>query len=220
MTFLFFLKSAPWWLFSKTKLRHHYDFSHFLGPKLQRQFLGWKNAQIPQLIDSDGRALHKDSESGPNSKITKITYMTFLQTTAELFKKNDVPGRIASEIPPTDKAWKLVRLVDLAHMYLKAFTVISHLIFTDAILGRGSRLRKLSGRGLLWKRITHYIRCKDRGCLPERDITVRSGSRQKADKSRTHLPQHWPNLWNSPDMNCVWATRIPQIYGRRKTVDS
>ena len=82
-TFLFFLKSAPIWLFFRTKLRHHYDFSHFLVPKLQRQFLGWKNALIPQLIDSDGRALHKDSESGPNSKITKITNMTFLQNTAE-----------------------------------------------------------------------------------------------------------------------------------------
>ena len=86
VTFLFFLKSAPIWLFSRTELRHHYDFSHFLGPKLQRQFLGWKNALIPQLIDSDGRALHKDSESGPNSKITKITNMTFLQNTADLWK--------------------------------------------------------------------------------------------------------------------------------------
>ena len=38
---------------------------------------------IPQLIDSDGRAFYKDFESGPNSKITKITNMTFLQNTAE-----------------------------------------------------------------------------------------------------------------------------------------
>ena len=100
------LKSTPLWLFSgpemnhlcdfslffsnlhhndfspRPKLRHHYDFSHFLGSKLQGQFLGWKNAQIPQLIDADGRALHKDSESGPYSKITKITDMTFLQNTA------------------------------------------------------------------------------------------------------------------------------------------
>ena len=84
VTFLFFLKSAPIWLIFRTKLRHHYDFSIFLGQKLQKQFLGWKNAQIPQLIDSDGRALHKDSESGPNSKITKITNMTFLQNPAEV----------------------------------------------------------------------------------------------------------------------------------------
>ena len=96
MTFLQTRNEAPLWLFSffsnlhhddfspRTKLRHHYDFSHFLGPKLQRQFLGWKNALIPQLIDSDGRALYKDSESGPNSKITKITNRTFLQNTAEL----------------------------------------------------------------------------------------------------------------------------------------
>ena len=84
MTFLFFLKSAPWWLFSKTKLRHHNDFSPFLCPKLQSQFLGWKYALTPHLIDSDGRAYHKDSESGPNSKITKNTNMTFLPNTAEL----------------------------------------------------------------------------------------------------------------------------------------
>ena len=101
VTFLFFLKSAPIWLFYRTKLRHHYDFSHFLGPKLQRQFLGWKNALIPQLIDSDDRALHNDSESGPNSKITKITNMTFLQTTADLWlahaknEKSILLGKIA-----------------------------------------------------------------------------------------------------------------------------
>ena len=29
------------------------------------------------MIDSDGRAFHKDSESGPNSKIMKNTNMTF-----------------------------------------------------------------------------------------------------------------------------------------------
>ena len=78
-TIVTFLPEQSWRCFL-----HHYDFSHFLGPKLQRQFLGWKNAQIPQLIDSDGRALHKDSESGPNSKITKITNMTFLHNTAEI----------------------------------------------------------------------------------------------------------------------------------------
>ena len=101
------LKSTPLWLFSRPEMKHLCDFSlfsqictnmtfpqnkveaplwlfYFLGPKLQKQFLGWKNAQIPQLIDSDGRALHKDSESGPNSKITKITNMTFLQNTAEI----------------------------------------------------------------------------------------------------------------------------------------
>ena len=79
-TIVTFLPEQSWRCFL-----HHYDFSHFLGPKLQRQFLGWKNAQIPQLIDSDGRALLKDSESGPNSKITKITNMTFLQNTADYF---------------------------------------------------------------------------------------------------------------------------------------
>ena len=88
MTFLFFLKSAPWWLFSKTKLRHHYDFSPFLCPKLQSQFLGWKYALTPHLIDSDGRAYHKESESGPISKITKNTKVTFLQNTAEWFPPN------------------------------------------------------------------------------------------------------------------------------------
>ena len=85
--FSLFLKSAPIWLSSRTKFRHHYDFSHFLDPKLQRQFLGWKNALIPQLIDSDGSSLHKDSESGPNSRITKITNMTFLQSPAERLEK-------------------------------------------------------------------------------------------------------------------------------------
>ena len=79
-TIVTFLPEQSWRCFL-----HLCDFSHFLGPKLQRQFLGWKNAQIPQLIDSDGRALHKDSESGPNSKITKITNMTLLQNTAEFF---------------------------------------------------------------------------------------------------------------------------------------
>ena len=68
---------GTWWLLL--------DISRSLYPKLHRQFLGWKNAKIPQLIDSDGWALHKDSESGPNSKITKITTMTFLQNPAELF---------------------------------------------------------------------------------------------------------------------------------------
>ena len=77
-TIVTFLPEQSWRCFL-----HHYDFSHFLGPKLQRQFLGWKNALIPQLIDSDGRALHKDSESGHHSKITKITNMTFLQYPAE-----------------------------------------------------------------------------------------------------------------------------------------
>ena len=98
--------------------------------------------------------------------------------------KNELPGRIASEIPPTDKAWKLARLVDLAHMYLKAFTVISHLIFTDLILGRGSRLRKLSGRGLLWKRITHCISCKDR---VYRRGTLQSGLVGEADRKLTKV---------------------------------
>ena len=37
------------------------------------------------MIDSDGRAFHKDSESGPNSKIMKNTNMTFLQDTTILF---------------------------------------------------------------------------------------------------------------------------------------
>ena len=45
-----------------------------------------KNALTPHVIDSDGRAFHQDSESGPNSKITKNTNMTFLQKTAVLFK--------------------------------------------------------------------------------------------------------------------------------------
>ena len=55
----------------------------FLG-----NFQGEKNALISQLIDSDDRALHKDSESGPNSKITKITNMTFLQNPAEVWQPN------------------------------------------------------------------------------------------------------------------------------------
>ena len=37
-------------------------------------------------MDSDGRAFHKDSESGPNSKITKITNITFLPFPTELSK--------------------------------------------------------------------------------------------------------------------------------------
>ena len=69
---------------SKPKLRHRDDFSPFLSPKPQSPFFWCKIAIIPQLIDSDGRALHKDSESGPNSKITKITNMTFLQNPAEM----------------------------------------------------------------------------------------------------------------------------------------
>ena len=56
----------------------------FCAQNLRVNFLGDANAIIPQLIDSDGRALHKDSESGPNSKITKITNMTFLQNPAEM----------------------------------------------------------------------------------------------------------------------------------------
>ena len=51
-------------------------------PKASEAIFRVKNALIPQLTDSDGRALHKDSESGLNSKITKITNMTFLQNTA------------------------------------------------------------------------------------------------------------------------------------------
>ena len=47
------------------------------------QFLGWKNAAAPHLIDSDGRPFYKDSKYGPNSKIMKSTKRSFLQTTAE-----------------------------------------------------------------------------------------------------------------------------------------
>ena len=57
-------------------------------PKASRAIFRVKNALIPQLIDADGRALHKDSESGPNSKIAKITNMTFPQNTAELISRN------------------------------------------------------------------------------------------------------------------------------------
>ena len=76
------LKSTPSGPFSRPKIKHLWDFSLFLGPRLQSQFLGWKNAFTPHLIDSDGRTFHKDSEYGPNSKIMKNTKRTFLQTTA------------------------------------------------------------------------------------------------------------------------------------------
>ena len=59
----------------------------FCAQNLRVNFLCDANAMIPQLIDSDGRALHKDSETDPNSKITKITNMTFLQNTAALVNK-------------------------------------------------------------------------------------------------------------------------------------
>ena len=78
------LKSTPSGPFSRPKIKHLWDFSLFLGPRLQSQFLGWKNAFTPHLIDSDGRTFHKDSEYGPNSKIMKNTKRTFLQTTADL----------------------------------------------------------------------------------------------------------------------------------------
>ena len=43
-----------------------------------------KNVLTSHLIDSDGRAFHKDSKSGLKSKITKNTNMTFLPNTARL----------------------------------------------------------------------------------------------------------------------------------------
>ena len=52
-------------------------------PKTSESIFRVKNASTPHLIDSDGRAIHKASEYGPNSKITKNTNMTFLQDTAE-----------------------------------------------------------------------------------------------------------------------------------------
>ena len=79
------LKSTPSGPFSRPKIKHLWDFSLFLGPRLQSQFLGWKNAFTPHLIDSDGRTIHKGSENGPNSKIMKNTKSTFLQTTAEIW---------------------------------------------------------------------------------------------------------------------------------------
>ena len=79
-TIMTFLQNQNWRCFL-----HHHDLSNFSGPKLLSQFLGWKKAIIPHLFDSDGRALHKDSESGPNSKITKNTEMTSLQNTADCF---------------------------------------------------------------------------------------------------------------------------------------
>ena len=63
-------------------------FLFFWAKSFRSNFQVEKITQIPQLIDSDGRALHKDSESGPNSKITKITDMTFLHNTAELNSKS------------------------------------------------------------------------------------------------------------------------------------
>ena len=139
MTFLQTRNEAPLWLFSffsnlhhddfspRTKLRHHYDFSHFLGPKLQRQFLGWKNALIPQLIDSDGRALHKDSESGPNSKITKITNMTFLQNTADFTRcEGSLPTSITFHASQSFTVYVLcVCSVDTLHILLSAVSQAS-----------------------------------------------------------------------------------------------
>ena len=80
------LKSTPSGPFSRPKIKHLWDFSLFLGPRLQSQFLGWKNAFTPHLIDSDGRTIHKGSKYGPNSKIMKNTQRTFLQTTADLLQ--------------------------------------------------------------------------------------------------------------------------------------
>lgn len=42
------------------------DFFHFSSPKLQSQFSGWNNALTPHLIDSDGRAVHKDTQLNPD----------------------------------------------------------------------------------------------------------------------------------------------------------
>ena len=70
-------------IFLQTKNKAPLGLFSFLGPRLQSQFLGWKNAFTPHLIDSDGRTIHKGSEYGPNSKIMKNTKRTFLQTTAD-----------------------------------------------------------------------------------------------------------------------------------------
>ena len=97
------LKSTPLWLFSRPEMKHLCDFSLFsqictmmtflpdqswgtimtfliFRPKASRAIFRVKNALIPQLIDADGRTLHKDSESGPNSKITKTPIWLFSQT--------------------------------------------------------------------------------------------------------------------------------------------